>query len=217
MAPGQETGEGERNFGIFTQNDVSERLPGLVDGHMHLDKTLTGLGWMPHRAQPERMSRIEKEKELRGTLAPVAERAANLVRCCIAHGSTAIRTHVDVDPELGLAHIHALAEVRERFAGCIDMQLVAFPQSGVMRRPGTADLLEAALMEGADLLGGIDPIMIDRDLDGQLDTLFAIAVRRDVGIDLHLHETSERGLAEIIAVCERTRAAGLLRLNIDAE
>jgi cytosine deaminase len=184
-------------------------LPGLVDGHMHLDKTLTGCAWIAHRAEPERMSRIEKEKELRGTLAPVAERAANLVRCCIAHGTTAIRTHVDVDPELGLSHIHALAEVRERFAGRIDIQLVAFPQSGVMRRPGTADLLDAALNEGADLLGGIDPIVIDRDLNGQLDTLFAIAVRRDVGIDLHLHDTSERGLTEIIAVCERTRAAGL--------
>ena len=184
-------------------------LPGLVDGHMHLDKTLTGLAWVPHRAEPERMSRIEKEKELRGTLPPVAERAANLVRCCIAHGTTAIRTHVDVDPELGLAHIHALAEVRERFAGRIDMQLVAFPQSGVMRRPGTADLLEAALTEGADLVGGIDPIIIDRDLDGQLNTLFAIAVRHDVGIDLHLHDAGEGGLTEIIAVCKRTRTAGL--------
>ncbi|MDP7504434.1 MAG: metal-dependent hydrolase, partial [Nitrospinota bacterium] len=51
------------------------------------------------------------------TMAPVAERAANLVRCCIAHGTTAIRTHVDVDPELGLSHVHALAEVRQRFAG----------------------------------------------------------------------------------------------------
>ena len=58
-------------------------------------------------------------------------------------------------------------------------------------------------------IGGIDPIVIDRDLDGQLDTLFAIAVRRDVGIDLHLHDAGDAGLAEIIAVCERTRAAGL--------
>ena len=184
-------------------------LPGLVDGHMHLDKTLTGLAWMGHRAEPDRISRIEKEKELRGALAPVAERAANLVRCCIAHGTTAIRTHVDVDPELGLSHVHALAEVRQRFAGRIDIQIVAFPQSGVIRSPGTADLLDAALDEGADLVGGIDPIVIDRDLDGQLDTLFAIAVRRDVGIDLHLHDAGDAGLAEIIAVCERTRAAGL--------
>jgi cytosine deaminase len=184
-------------------------LPGLVDGHMHLDKTLTGLAWMGHRAKPERMSRIETEKELRGTLPPVTERAANLVSCCIAHGTTAIRSHVDIDPEIGLSHVHALAEVRERFAGRIDIQLVAFPQSGVMRAPGTADLLEAALDEGADLVGGLDPIVIDGDLDGQLDALFAIAERRGVGIDIHLHDAGDHGLAEIAAVSERTRAAGL--------
>ena len=184
-------------------------LPGLVDGHMHLDKTLTGTAWMPHRADPKRISRIEKEKELRGVLTPVAERAANLVRCCIAHGTTAIRSHVDIDPQLGLAHVHALAEVREQFKDLIDIQLVAFPQSGVMRVPGTADLLDAALGDGADLIGGIDPIMFDQDLDGQLNTLFTIAERRDVGIDIHLHDASDNGLKEILAVCERTRAIGL--------
>lgn len=184
-------------------------LPGLVDGHMHLDKTLTGLPWMPHQAGPERMSRIENDKTLRGTLPPVTERAANLVRCCIAHGTTALRTHVDIDPDLGLSHVHALVAVRERFAGCVDMQIVAFPQSGVMRMPGIADLLDAALREGADLLGGLDPILIDDDLDGQLDALFAIAERRDVGIDIHLHDPSADGLTEIAALAERTRKIGL--------
>lgn len=194
--------------------DVSEGhgmlvMPGLVDGHAHLDKTLTGLPWMPHPAGPDRMSRIETEKALRPSLPPIAERASNLVRHCIAHGTTAIRTHVDIDPELGLSHLHALVEVRERFAGCIDLQLVAFPQSGVMRAPGTLELLDAAFDEGADLLGGLDPIAIDNDLDGQLDALFALAERRGTGIDLHLHDAGEHGLTEIAAVCERTRAAGL--------
>jgi cytosine/creatinine deaminase len=184
-------------------------LSGLVDGHMHLDKTLTGCAWMPHRAGPERMSRIEKEKELRGILPPVAERAANLVRRCIAHGTTAIRTHVDVDPELGLSHVHALAEVRERFAKYVDIQIVAFPQSGVVRCPGTAELLEAALQEGADLLGGLDPLVIDDDLDGQLTILFNIAERRGVGIDIHLHDAGTHGLAEIAAVTDQTLAAGM--------
>ena len=182
-------------------------LPGLIDGHVHLDKTLTGLPWLPHQAGPERMSRIENDKTLRGTLPPVTERAANLVRRCIAFGTTAIRTHVDIDPDLGLSQLHALVEVRERFAGCVDMQIVAFPQSGVMRMPGTAELLDAAFDEGADLLGGIDPILIDQDLDGQLDALFAIAARRDVDIDIHLHDPSPDGLTEIAALSERTRAA----------
>ena len=184
-------------------------LPGLVDGHIHLDKTLMGLAWMPHQAGPERISRIETEKRVRGGLPPVAERAANLVRRCIAHGTTAIRTHVDIDPELRLSHLHALNQVRDAFAGQIDIQIVAFPQSGVVRCPGTAELLDAALGEGAQVLGGLDPIAIDGDLDGQLDTLFAIAERRDVGLDLHLHDAGPDGLLEIAAVSDRARAHGL--------
>ncbi|MEM8743357.1 MAG: amidohydrolase family protein, partial [Pseudomonadota bacterium] len=80
---------------------------------------------------------------------------------------------------------------------------------GVLRAPGTADLLEAALNEGADVLGGLDPITIDNDLDGQLDTLFAIAERCSTGIDIHLHDAGPDGLTEINALCSRTNASGL--------
>ena len=184
-------------------------LPGLVDGHMHLDKALAGLPWMPHPAGPTRMSRIETEKSLRSNLPPVAERASNLASLCVAYGTTAIRTHVDIDPDNELTHVHALLEVRERFADIVDLQIVAFPQSGVMRAPGTTDLLEAALQEGANVLGGLDPIAIDNDLDGQLDALFAIAERQDTGIDIHLHDAGADGLVEINALCDRTRASGL--------
>ena len=191
------------------QGDRFLVLPGLVDGHTHLDKTLVGLPWMPHQAGPERMSRIEEEKKLRASLPPVAQRAAELVECCIALGTTAIRTHVDIDPEIGLGNLHALLEVRERLANQVDIQIVAFPQSGVMRMPGSGSLLDSALSEGADLVGGIDPIAVDDDLDGQLDVLFDIAETRDVGIDIHLHDAGHDGLTEIAAVTERTRSAGL--------
>jgi cytosine/adenosine deaminase-related metal-dependent hydrolase len=184
-------------------------LPGLVDGHAHLDKTLVGVPWMPHQAGPDRMSRIESEKALRASLPPVGERAAKLVEQCIAFGTTAIRTHVDIDPEIGLSHLHALLEVRERFAGKVDIQIVAFPQSGILRAPGTAELLGTALAEGADLLGGIDPIGFDGSLDGQLDVLFDIAGARGVGIDIHLHDAGYDGLREISALAERTQAADL--------
>ncbi|MCP5069283.1 MAG: amidohydrolase family protein [bacterium] len=185
-------------------------LPGLVDGHMHIDKTLLGLPWMPHPAGPERRSRIETERRLRPGLGlPVRERASNLVRRCIAHGTTAIRTHVDVDPDIRLEHLHEIFAVREQFADRVDIQIVAFPQSGVITQPGTADLLEVALCEGADLLGGIDPIAVDNDLDGQLDTLFTIAERRDKGLDVHLHDAGPGGLMELTGLVERTHAQGM--------
>lgn len=181
-------------------------LPGLVDGHMHLDKTLTGTPWMGHRAGPTRKSRIETERDMRADLAPASERASNLVRLCIGHGTTAIRTHVDVDPTIGLKHVEALVQVREQFADALDMQLVAFPQSGVQSQPGIPDQLSAAIDAGADLVGGIDPIAIDGDLDGQLDTLFAIAEKKDVGIDIHLHDPGANGQLEIAAVTRRAKA-----------
>lgn len=184
-------------------------LPGFVDGHMHLDKTLTGLPWMPHRAGPERASRIETERRMRAELPPVAPRAARLVADCVGHGTTAMRSHVDVDDAIGLSHVAALLAVREAAAAHVDLQLVAFPQSGVLNRPGVRSLLDAAIAAGCDLLGGIDPVAIDGDLDGQLDVLFAIAERRGVGLDIHLHDPGAAGMAEIAGVVERTRVHGM--------
>ena len=71
-------------------------LPGLVDGHMHLDKTLTGLPWMGHAAGPTRMSRIETDKSILPHL-PLSteERAGNLIRECVSCGTSHLRTHVE--------------------------------------------------------------------------------------------------------------------------
>jgi cytosine/creatinine deaminase len=120
-----------------------------------------------------------------------------------------MRSHVDIDNQLGLKNLHEILKVRERFRDLVTIQIVAFPQSGILRSPGTAALLDAAIADGADLLGGLDPVGIDGDLNGHLDPIFAIAERRGVGIDIHLHDGGESGIAQIRAIAERTRAAGL--------
>jgi len=185
-------------------------LPGLVDGHMHLDKTLTGLRWMDHAAGPTRMSRIETDKRILPYL-PLSteERAGNLIRDCVARGTSHLRTHVDIDLESGLAKLEGVLAARERYSDRATLQIVAFPQSGVMRCPGVLDLLDAAVRSGADLVGGIDPLEIDRDPKGQLDGIFAIAARHGVGLDIHLHEPGEMGLFNVQEICARTRALGL--------
>jgi cytosine/creatinine deaminase len=185
-------------------------LPGLVDGHMHLDKTLMGLPWMPHMAGPARMSRIETDKRVLPHL-PVSteERAGNLIEACVAHGTAHLRTHVDIDLESRLAKLDGVLAARERHRGRVSVQIVAFPQSGVMRCPGVLDLLDAAVRSGADLVGGIDPLEIDRDPKGQLDGIFAIAARHGIGLDIHLHEPGEMGLFNVQEICARTRALGL--------
>jgi len=186
-------------------------LPGLVDGHMHLDKTLTGLPWMGHAAGPTRMSRIETDKTILPRL-PLSteERAGNLTRECVARGTSHMRTHVDVDLDSGLGKLEGVLAARERYRDRATVQIVAFPQSGVMRCPGVLDLLDAAVRNGADLVGGIDPLEIDRDPKGQLDGIFAIAARHGVGLDIHLHEPGEMGLFNVQEICARTKALGLV-------
>ena len=123
-------------------------LPGLVDGHMHLDKTHWGLPWRPHQAGPRIIDRIETERlraELR--LSPAVQ-SARLARQAIANGTTHIRTHVDVDTEVGLAGLAGLVETRKALADAVTMQIVAFPQSGVMIRPGTREPLDEAVRQG---------------------------------------------------------------------
>ena len=187
-------------------------LPPLVDGHIHLDKTLLGLPWVPNQATGNRVAdRIEAERRVRTrrTLSE-AETGANLVRQVVASGTLHMRSHVDIDNQLGLRNLHEVLKIRERFRDLVTIQIVAFPQSGILRSPGTAELLDAAIAEGADLVGGLDPVGIDVDLDGHLDVVFGIAERRGVGVDIHLHDGGESGIAQLRSIAERTMAAGLM-------
>lgn len=185
-------------------------LPGFIDAHCHVDKTLWGGPWVPHTAGPRLVDRIAHERTQRGTLGlPSADHAADLLRHMATRGTTRVRTHTDVDLGSGLAGIHAVAKAAEAVAGLVDVEQVAFPQDGVVRRPGTAALLEDALDAGASTLGGIDPAGVDDDPIRQLDTLFDIASRHGVGIDFHLHDTGTLGAWQMRQIAHRTTAFGL--------
>jgi cytosine/adenosine deaminase-related metal-dependent hydrolase len=185
-------------------------VPGMVDGHIHLDKTLLGLRFQPHRPGDSVAERIAREKELRRELRySVEERAMALIRQIVAHGTTSVRSHVDIDTEVGLSGLHALLRVREAARELIDIQIVAFPQSGVIADPGVAELLDQAVRAGAELVGGLDPAGIDDDIDGHLDAIFAVAERHGVGLDIHLHDPAELGCFELREIAARTTAAGL--------
>lgn len=186
-------------------------MPPLVDGHIHLDKTLLGLPWVPNQARGNRVAdRIEAERMVRAArTVPEAETGASLVRQVVASGTLHMRTHVDIDNQLGLRNLHEILKVRERFRDLVTIEIVAFPQSGILKSPGTAALLDEAVTVGADLVGGLDPLGIDGDLAGHLDPVFAIAERRGAGVDIHLHDGGEGGLAQILDIARRTEAAGL--------
>ncbi|WEK52788.1 MAG: amidohydrolase family protein [Candidatus Kaistia colombiensis] len=192
--------------------DAAGRLatPSFVEGHIHLDKTLLGLPFIPHIPGDTVALRIQAEKELRRTVAlPVEERGGRLIEQITAFGTGSLRSHVDIDTEVGLKGLHSVLRLKERYWDLVDIQIVAFPQSGIMVDPGVADLLDAAIREGADLVGGLDPAGIDQDVTGHLDAIFAVAVKHGVGVDIHLHDSGPLGAFELRQIAARTRALGL--------
>jgi cytosine/adenosine deaminase-related metal-dependent hydrolase len=185
-------------------------LPGFVDGHIHIDKTLWGLPWRPNQAGPRLIDKIENERRLRRELRlSVAEQSERLVREAIARGSSWLRTHVDIDTDNSLTNFEGVLATREKLAGAIDIQLVAFPQSGLLTRPGTLELITEAVAGGAEVVGGLDPAGIDRNPTGQLDAIFNVAERYGAMIDIHLHDRGELGAFQIELIAERTSALGL--------
>jgi cytosine/adenosine deaminase-related metal-dependent hydrolase len=185
-------------------------LPGLIDGHIHLDKTHLGLPWMPHQPGGSVAERIEAEKAIRrGLEEPMAVRARRLVNHVVARGTTTLRSHVDIDGEVRLAGVEAVLELREKVRDRIDIELVAFPQSGVVSHPGAAELMDEALKLGVDVVGGLDPAGIDSAVDAQLDILFNLASRHGKPIDIHLHDPGTLGCYQLQRIAARSRSAGL--------
>ncbi|HYJ66460.1 MAG TPA: amidohydrolase [Nocardioidaceae bacterium] len=185
-------------------------LPGLVDAHCHLDKTLFGGPWVPHPASDALADRIATERRLRSELGiPDVERITDLLTAMVAGGTTSTRSHVDVAPELGLTGVEAVREAIGRIGGRIDVQLVAFPQYGILSAPRTAELMETALADGVEGVGGIDPAGMDGDPARHLDIVFDLAERHGAMVDIHLHDGGSLGVWELELICERTSALGL--------
>ena len=185
-------------------------LPGLVEGHTHLDKTMWGMDWYRNEVGPRLIDKIDNERAFRAASGHDAgAQSLALARAFLALGATCVRTHVDVDTQAGLRHVEGVLRTRAALREVQRMQVVAFPQSGLLGRPGTAELLDAALAAGADVLGGLDPCAIDGDPVRSLDTLFAIAERRGAPLDIHLHEPGAMGAFSLGLILERTAALGL--------
>lgn len=191
-------------------------LPGLVNTHAHVDKSWWGKPWVSYGGEATTQGRIAHERAERGALGiPNEDSTVRVMEEFLRHGTTATRTHVDVDLGVGLDGIASVRAAAERLGGALEVRIVAFPQDGVLRRPGVLDLLDRAAQEGADAIGGLDPAGIDRDPVGQLDALVDIAERRGVELDIHLHDGGSLGVFQLELLLDRTLRAGLQgRVNV---
>ena len=184
-------------------------LPGLVNAHAHVDKSWWGLPWESYAGDGGVDGRIRHERARRDDLGiPGVAITRAVLGQMVARGTTAIRSHVDVDLGLGLRGIEVVREAAASFEG-LALEVVAFPQDGVLRRPGVLELLDRAAAAGVEHIGGLDPASIDRDPVGQLDGLFDIASRHGCGLDLHLHDPAELGAFQVELVLDRVERHGL--------
>lgn len=185
-------------------------VPAMVEAHTHLDKTTWGMPWYQGRKGGVLQDLIDNERNERNPIGlDVHRQSMRHAIGLIETGSCHIRSHVDIDTDHGLSLLEGKIETRNKLKGLIDIEIVAFPQSGLMVRPGTDKLMEAAMEAGADVVGGLDPSSMDRDPKGQLDFLFALADKHGAQIDIHLHEPGELGAFTMEEILNRTEALGM--------
>ncbi|MGE7769035.1 amidohydrolase [Viridibacillus arvi] len=190
--------------------DAQESLlmPAFRDMHIHVDKTYFGGPWKACRPAIKGIfTRIEEEGELLPAQLPVAlQRAENMIQFLLSQGHTHIRSHCNVDPQIGTKHIEITKEAFQKFEGQVTYDIVAFPQHGLLRS-GVEPLIREAMKMGATLVGGLDPSVIDRDIDRSLHTTMDIAVEAGTGIDMHIHDPNTLGAFEFYQLAKLTKEA----------
>lgn len=167
-------------------------IPGLVEPHLHLDKALL------HRRLPARLGTLEEAIRVTGILKAkqeredVLDRSRKVLDMAICNGTVAIRAHPDVDLIQGLIGVETLLELREEYKDLIDIQIVAFPQEGILKSAGTYDLMEEAMNMGADVVGGCpyNELCWD-DTKRHIDMVFDMAQKHDAAVDLHADFSDE--------------------------
>ena len=184
--------------------------PPFVDPHFHLDSTLSA-----GRPRVNRSGTLLEGIEIWGDLAPtltaddVQRRARALCHWSIARGCLAIRSHVDVTDD-SLMAVDALLDLRRELGSWIDLQLVAFPQSGFYRYRNAPDNVVRALDRGVDVVGGIPHFERTRD-DGaaSVKALCEIAAERGLLVDVHCDETDDPESRHVETLARETERLGL--------
>jgi len=202
--------------------------PGLVEAHIHLDKALLSDRSPSVEGTLAEAIRVTGEAKRRFTVEDIGARARAVLDMAVRGGTTAMRSHVEVDPIVGLKGLEAIVPLKREYAPALDLQLCAFAQEGILQSPGTEGLLADALRRGADLVGGCP--YNDSDARAQIDIVFRLAQAFDVDVDFHadffdepehLHvryiaeQTVRHGWQGRVAVGHMTELAALLPEDLD--
>lgn len=175
--------------------DVQGRVvtPGFVEPHIHLDIALMN-DWVDPGRPKDFVSPVELTDEVERrrrafTQEDIETRAGYAIQLASRHGITAMRAQCHLDPTVKFKHIDALAVVKEKYKHLVDLQIVTFPQQGLLNIPGTLDLVREAFKRGADIVGcapNLDTVSNEPlGYRKHIDTAFELAAELDVPLDLH--------------------------------
>lgn len=188
--------------------DLAGRVvtPGLVEAHIHLDKALLDDRIVATTGTLAEAIRVTSEAKRAFTVDDIRARARRALDLAVRAGTTAMRTHVEVDPIVGLAGMEAVLPLRDEYRGALDLQVCAFAQEGIVKAPGTEGLLRRALTMGADLVGGCPY----NDTDGaeHVRIIFALASAFGVDADFHVDFADEPEHLHIRNVAAETVRTG---------
>jgi len=159
-------------------------LPPLVETHIHLDKACIFSRCELHKGTLSEAIEQTANAKANFTYEDVYSRGKKVIEKAIKQGTSYMRTHVEIDPVIGLTGFRAIQQLKKDYAWGITLSLCVFPQEGLHNNAGTYELLEEALQSGADLLGGCP--YTDSLPEKQIETLFELAVKHDVDLDFHL-------------------------------
>ena len=192
--------------------DATGRLvtPPLVNPHVHLDKALLGKVMRPNVSQTlEEAIAITWDFKRAYTEADIVKRAGEVIEMAVRQGTLFIRAFADVDSVGGLMPVKGLLATRERYKNLVRMEVVAFPQEGILRNPGTEALMREAMALGADVVGGLPWYeMTDADARTHIDIAFSIAKSRDADIHMLVDDTDDANSRSLEYLAVKTMREG---------
>jgi len=173
---------------------------GLVETHIHLDKSRIIDRCAPEKGRVHNaMKRVSDVKHTM-TVEDVFQRARETLEGCIKHGTTRMRTHVEVDPLIGLRGFEGVQALVDEYKWAVDLELCVMPQEGLTNNPGTDELMVQALERGATVVGAAPSY--DSDSSAQIRRVFEMAREFDVDIDMHLDSGHSPDHLDAVLVCE---------------
>ncbi|KAF1302556.1 amidohydrolase family protein [Candidatus Enterococcus willemsii] len=181
-------------------------IPGFVESHIHLDKALIA------DRKPNKSGTLQEAIKVTAELKPtftsedVYDRAKRVLDMIIPNGVTAIRTHSEFDPAQGFTGFEVILKLKEEYKDLVDIQVVAFPQEGIFKAPGTEEMMYQAMEMGADVVGGIP--YNDAPANEHIDLVFEIAKKYGKDVDLHQDFANEADNMSIEYLCKKTIAEG---------